>query len=158
MASRGQRPMTGNDWGFVAGAAFLVVFAGVLAAADSGFSGLARSRGEALVRDGRRGADRLQRVLAAPPHYLNVLLLLRVAAELTATVFIAVVVLDRLGVRWQAVLVTAAVMTVVSYVLVGVAPRTLGRQHPASVGCRTAGLTPPPTPVPWPFPPPPHRV
>src|SRR4051794_5483543 len=141
MASRGQRPMTGNDWGFVAGAAFLVVFAGVLAAADSAFSRLSRSRVEDLVRDGRRGADRLQRVLADPPHYLNVLLLLRVAAELTATVFVAVVTLDRTGVRWQAILITAAVMTVVSYVLVGVAARTLGRQHPAVVACRTAGMT-----------------
>ena len=133
--------MTGNDWGFVVGAALLVVFAGVLAGADSAISRLSRSRIEELIRDGRRGADRLQRVLADPPHYLNVLLLLRVAAELTATVFIAVVVLDRLGVRWQAVVVTAVVMTLVSYVLVGVGPRTIGRQHPAAVGCRTAGMT-----------------
>src|SRR3954452_5947752 len=31
-------------------------------------------------------------------------------------------------------------MTIVSYVLVGVAPRTLGRQHPDAVACRTAGM------------------
>jgi CBS domain containing-hemolysin-like protein len=133
--------MTGNDWAYVVFAALLVAFAGVLAGADSAISRLSRSRIEEMVRDGRRGAERVQRVLANPPHYLNVLLLLRVAAEMTATVFVAVVVLDRLGVRWQAVLLTAVVMTIVSYVLIGVAPRTLGRQHPVAVACRTAGMT-----------------
>src|SRR3954468_10440533 len=132
--------MAGNDLAFVIAAALLVGFAGVLAGADSAFSRLSRSRVEELTREGRRGADRVQQVLADPPHYLNVLLLLRVAAELTATVFIAVVTLDRVGVRWQAVLITAAVMTIVSYVSVGVAPRTLGRQHPDAVACRTAGM------------------
>jgi CBS domain containing-hemolysin-like protein len=133
--------MTGNDWAYVVFAALLVAFAGVLAGADSAISRLSRSRIEEMVRDGRRGADRVQRLLADPPHYLNVLLLLRVAAEMTATVFVAVVALDRLGVRWQAVLLTAIVMTIVSYVLIGVAPRTLGRQHPVAVACRTAGMT-----------------
>src|SRR3954453_21339805 len=132
--------MTGNDLAFVVAAALLVIFAAVLAGADSAFSRMSRTRVEELVRDNKRGSERLQRIAENPPHYLNVLLLLRVAAELTATVFIAVVTLDRVGVRWQAVLITAAVMTIVSYVLVGVAPRTLGRQHPDAVACRTAGM------------------
>jgi CBS domain containing-hemolysin-like protein len=132
--------VTGSDVAFVIVAALLVVLAGVLVGADSAFSRLSRTRVEELVRDGRRGADRVQRVLANPPHYLNVLLLLRVAAELTATVFIAVVTLDRIEVRWQAVLITAVIMTVVSYVIVGVAARTLGRQHPDAVACRTSGM------------------
>jgi CBS domain containing-hemolysin-like protein len=131
----------GTDWGFIAAAALLVLLGGVFAAADSAISRVSRSKVEELVREGRRGATRLHRVLADPPHYLNVLLLLRVASELTATVFVAVVCLDRLGVRWEAVLLTAAVMVVVSYVFVGVAPRTLGRQHSAKVACRTAGMT-----------------
>ncbi|MFL6239184.1 MAG: hemolysin family protein [Actinomycetes bacterium] len=132
--------MTANDWAFVIGAAALVVFAAVLAGADSAISRLSRSRVEDLVRDGRRGAERVQRILADAPHYLNVMLLLRLAAELTATVFIAVVTLDRIGVRWQAVLVASVVMVVASFVIVGVAARTLGRQHPEAVACRTAGM------------------
>jgi CBS domain containing-hemolysin-like protein len=133
--------MTTNDWGFVIAAAVLVIAAGVLGAADAAISRVSRSRSEDLVRDKRRGAQRLHAILEDPPHYLNVLLLLRVAAELTATVFIAVVTLERIGVRWQAVLITAVVMTVVSYVIIGVAARTLGRQHADAVACRTAGLT-----------------
>src|SRR4051794_13664813 len=133
--------MTGNDLAFVVAAALLVIFAAVLAGADSAFSRMSRTRVEEVVRDNKRGSERLQRIAENPPHYLNVLLLLRVAAELIATVFIAAVTLDRLGVRWQAILITAGVMTVVSYVIVGVAARTLGRQHPAAVACRTAGMT-----------------
>src|SRR3954451_9238853 len=133
--------MTGNDLAFVVAAALLVLIAAVLAGADSAFSRMSRTRVEELVRDNKRGSERLQRIAENPPHYLNVLLLLRVAAELIATVFIAVVTLDRLGVRWQAILITAGVMTVVSYVFVGVAARTLGRQHPTAVACRTAGMT-----------------
>jgi CBS domain containing-hemolysin-like protein len=81
------------------------------------------------ARDNRRGAFALQRVVAEPPRYLNVVLLLRVAAETTAAVMIAVWAIGRFGRTWNTVLITAACMVVVSYVVVGVAPRTIGRQH-----------------------------
>jgi CBS domain containing-hemolysin-like protein len=44
------------------------------------------------------------------------------------------------GLGWQTVLTAAAIMTVVSYVLVGVGPRTLGRQHAYGVALATAGV------------------
>ena len=53
---------------------------------------------------------------------------------------VAVVLVNMLGMGWPAVVIAVAVMTVVSYVLVGVGPRTLGRQHPYDVGLRTAGV------------------
>ena len=39
------------------------------------------------------------------------------------------VAVDIFEATWQHILITAVVMVVVSYVIVGVAPRTLGRQH-----------------------------
>ncbi len=41
--------------------------------------------------------------------------------------------LDLFDRRWQAVLVASASMVVVSYIAIGVSPRTLGRQHPAPI-------------------------
>jgi CBS domain containing-hemolysin-like protein len=47
---------------------------------------------------------------------------------------------DTYGAGWRAALVTAGAMTLVSFVVVGVAPRTVGRQHAYAVGRATAPL------------------
>jgi len=51
---------------------------------------------------------------------------------------IAVVALDVFDQRWTAVLVASSIMVVVDYVAVGVAPRTLARQHSARIALITA--------------------
>ena len=87
----------------------------------------------ALARDGR-GAAALQAVAADAPAHLNLLLLLRLRLRA-----------DRdhpgrpggggtFGRAGPPALVTAGAMTVVSFVVVGVAPRTVGRQHAYPVG------------------------
>jgi CBS domain containing-hemolysin-like protein len=133
--------VTAADIALIVGAVVLVVVAALAAGAETAFSRVSRVKVDELVRDRRKGADKLAQVLHDPARYLNVLLLLRVAAELGATVLVADFCLERFDKRWQAVLVAGAVMTVVSYVVVGVAPRTLGRQHAARVACRAAGFT-----------------
>ena len=74
-------------------------------------------------------------MVADPARYLNVALFGRVVCEVLATVVVAA---GDVRARDHAVgrssLVAAAVMVVVSYVLVGVAPRTLALQHPAAGG------------------------
>jgi magnesium and cobalt exporter, CNNM family len=47
---------------------------------------------------------------------------------------------DTYGAGWRAALVTAGAMTLVSFVVVGVAPRTIGRQHAYAIGKATAPL------------------
>ena len=47
---------------------------------------------------------------------------------------------DLWGSSWQTVLTSAGVMIVVSYVLIGVGPRTLGRQHAYGTALATAGV------------------
>ena len=56
-----------------------------------------------------RGANRLRHVLDDPARYLNLLTLLRVAAELLATVLVTVAALDIFDEVWQATLVAAVV-------------------------------------------------
>jgi CBS domain containing-hemolysin-like protein len=69
---------------------------------------------------------------------VNLLLLLRLAAEVTAVVLVTVWVLDEFDDGWG-VVAAAAAMTVVSYVVIGVAPRTLGRQHAEPIALASAG-------------------
>jgi CBS domain containing-hemolysin-like protein len=114
-------------------AAVLVVLGGLAAGAEAALSRVSRVAAEELQRDGRRGAARLQQVLEDPARYLNLLTLLRVTAELVATVLVTVAMLELFDETWQAVLVASASMVVVSYIAIGVSPRTLGRQHPAPI-------------------------
>ncbi len=120
-------------------AVLFVLVAGVLACLEAALSRLSRVRVEELVRDERPGALRLQTVLSDPPRSLNLLLLLRLACELAATAIVVTYVLRRTSGSWPVVAAVAG-MTVVSYVFVGVAPRTIGRQQAEGVALRGSGL------------------
>ncbi|MDX6197802.1 MAG: magnesium and cobalt exporter, family [Actinomycetota bacterium] len=120
-------------------AALFVVLAGLLACLEVALSRVSRVRVEELVKEERAGARRLQQVMADPPRSLNLLLLLRMICELAATGIVVAYCLDRVD-GSLAVIVGVAVMTVVGYVFIGVAPRTIGRQHADGVALRGAGV------------------
>ena len=120
-------------------AAGFVLIAGVLTCLEVALSRVSRVRVEELVRDARPGALRLQAVLSDPPRSLNLLLLLRLAFELAAAGLVVSYTLRRVDDSW-AVALAVAVMTVVSYVFIGVAPRTIGRQQAEGVALRGSGL------------------
>jgi CBS domain containing-hemolysin-like protein len=120
-------------------AAVLVVAAGGFAAADAALGSASSARVGELVRAGRAGARQLAAVISERPRHINLLLLLRLSCELAATVLVTAVFLSRVGPPSLALLLAGVAMVVVSYVLVGVGPRTIGRQHPYAVGCLTAG-------------------
>ncbi len=107
-------------------AALLVAVAGVVASLEVALSRVSRVRVEELVRDGRAGSRRLQELVADAPPSLNLLLLLRLTAELAATAIVTAYCLDRLS-GSEAVALAVLIMVVVSYVFIGVAPRTVGR-------------------------------
>jgi CBS domain containing-hemolysin-like protein len=123
---------TGDGW-MIALAVLLVAIAGMFASVEVAFNRVSRVRVDELSRQHPRGASRLQDVTEDPARYVSLALLLRVACELTAVVLVTEVSLRRFPQAWQAVLFAAGVMVVVSYVVVGVAPRTLGRQHADSI-------------------------
>ena len=120
-------------------AVLFVLLAGALACLEVALSRVSRVRVEELVRDGRPGARRLQAVLADPPRSLNLLLLLRMICELAAAGIVVAYCLDRID-GSLAVVLGVALMTVVSYVFIGVAPRTIGRQQAEKVALRGAGV------------------
>ena len=120
-------------------AVILVIAAGMFACADAALSAVSRARVEGLVRGQRAGARQLLAVVSDRPRHINLLLLLRLGCELVATVLVTVACLRLTDSDWLAGLIAALSMIVVSYVLVGVGPRTLGRQHPYAVGLIAAG-------------------
>jgi CBS domain containing-hemolysin-like protein len=120
-------------------AVVLVLAAGVFAAADAALGTVSRARVEALQRQGRAGTGHLIALLGDRPRHVNLLLLLRLGCELAATVLVTVVCFRLVDTGWVAVLVAGLSMLVVSYVLVGVGPRTIGRQHPYAVSLVAAG-------------------
>ncbi|MDT7567344.1 MAG: magnesium and cobalt exporter, family [Pseudonocardiales bacterium] len=119
-------------------AVLLVPLAGLFAAADSSLGTVSRARVEALVRAGKTGARQLAAVVADRPRYVNLLLLLRLACETVATVLATIVAVQLITPVWLGAVVAGAIMVVVSYVLIGVGPRTIGRQHPYGIGLALA--------------------
>ena len=119
-------------------AVLLVPLAGLFAAADAALNTVSRARVDALVRAGRPGARALARVVADRPRHVNLLLLLRLAGETAATVLLTVGLVMTFTTVWVGALTAGGIMIVVSYVLIGVGPRTLGRQHPYRVGMLVA--------------------
>ena len=105
----------------------LLVFAGFLAASESALTSISRVVIEEI--EGKRGTALLRKYTAQPARYLNVILLVRKLCEFTATVLLAVILLRNYS-SAQAMALTVLIMVIISYVVVGVGPRTLGKQHP----------------------------
>lgn len=126
-------------WLFVAALALMLV-AAWCTSAETALLRVSRAGAKELGRSAGEGGEPLQAVLADVPSYLSVLLLVRVAAEIGATVLVAAVLTTWLGVDWRAFLITAAVMTVASYLLAGVVPRTIGRRSAARVALSAAAV------------------
>ncbi len=121
--------------------AVLAVVAGLLVSVDAALSSFSKARAEELDDEGRTGAARLADILEDPAPYLNSVLLMRVLTETSSIVLVALVVadgIDGLDGLWQRFSVAVAIMVVVSFVLIGVGPRTLGRQHAESIALRSA--------------------
>ncbi|NGN65820.1 HlyC/CorC family transporter [Streptomyces sp. A7024] len=119
-------------------AILLVVVAWLAACAEAGLARTTRITAEEAVRAGRRGSAKLLAVASDPVRYLNVALLVRVACEMAAGVVVTYVCLERFSATWEALTVAIGVMVLVSYVAVGVSPRTIGRQHPEGTATAAA--------------------
>jgi CBS domain containing-hemolysin-like protein len=128
------------DLQLIGSAVVLVFLAGLASMTDAAIASVSPARAAEMAREGKRGAAALEAVAGDVVRHLNLMLLLRLLCELTATTLVALVAVDSWGVGWRAALVTAGVMTVVSFVVIGVAPRTVGRQNAYAVGRATAPL------------------
>ncbi|GAC69388.1 hemolysin family protein [Gordonia soli] len=126
-----------HDVWFVVAAIVLMVVGGVFAAVDTAVSTVSNARVDDLLKDHRAGARPLMTILRSRGTYVGIAVLLRVVCETAAVALIAVAATDSIGVGWG-LLLAIGVMAVVSYVAIGVGPRTLGRQHAYSIALASA--------------------
>ncbi len=119
------------------GAIALIGLGGLFAAVDAAISTASLARVEEMVRDERPGAIRLARVLADRPRYINLVVLLRITCEVSATVLLVSYLDGYLGVAWG-LFAAAAIMVVISFVVIGVGPRTVGRQNAYTIALAAA--------------------
>lgn len=116
----------------------LVMVAWLASCAEAGLARTTSFRAEEAVRSGRRGADRLIAVAEDPSRFLNLALLLRVAGEMGAAVLVTYACLQLFAQTWQALTVALVVMVLISFVIVGVSPLTVGRRHPLNTATAAA--------------------
>jgi CBS domain containing-hemolysin-like protein len=131
--------------GWIVVVILLLFFGAYFVAAETALSRVSRSRVEELRREGNARAIRLLKILDDRPRYVNVLFFLSTVAAVSATVLVADLAVTVLAPAegWStalAVLVAVIVMIIVSYVGLGVAPRTLGRQHAERIALASANF------------------
>ena len=107
----------------------LLLFAGFLAGSESAINSISRVFVEELEVKSSRAAAWVQRVIKEPARYLNVILFVRKACELTATVIVAESFVDLFDSVLSGMFAAVGIMLVLSYVVVGVGPRTLAKQN-----------------------------
>ncbi|MFZ1163501.1 hemolysin family protein [Mycobacterium sp.] len=119
------------------GAIVLICLGSLFAAIDAAISTVSLARVQELIRDERPGAVRLIKVMTDRPRHINQVVLLRIVCEISATVLLAQFFYRAVSREWG-LFIAAAVMVVVSFVVIGVGPRTLGRQNAYSIALVSA--------------------
>ena len=119
--------------GMAVAAVLLIPTAGLFAALDAALSTVSLARVEEMAKESRYGAARLSRMLAVRPRYINVVVLLHSLCLVASAVLFTEVFIAALDSTPWGVVTAVAVTTVAAYVVAGVGPRTLGRQHAYSL-------------------------
>ena len=107
----------------------LLLFAGFLAGSESAINSISRVFVEELEVKSSKSAAWVARVVKEPARYLNVILFVRKAFELTATVIVTQAFIVLFEPIALAMFIAVFTMVVLSYVVVGVGPRTLAKQN-----------------------------
>ena len=115
----------------------LIVVSGLLIAAETAMTRVSKTRIDELRKEGNGNEKRAQLLLSVlqdRARYVNVLFLLSTIATITSITLISYVAVRALTSgdgwsTWIALVVVIAALVVVAYIGLGVAPRTLGRQH-----------------------------
>lgn len=111
---------------------------GVLSLVETAVSSISRARVEVLVKDEKPGAARLLDVIDNRAQHINLLILLRTVCEAAGAVLAAGLLLAWRGDSTWTYVIAIAVVTITTFVVIGVLSRTLGRQNPYSISLRAA--------------------
>ena len=117
---------------FIVTAFLLVAFGGLMAAVDAAITSLSRADIEELADEARARVS-LRAIANDPGAHINAVNFMRIIAETTAAVLVTLAFAFTFDEVWIALVLSALIMTAVSFVLVGASPRSVGRAHPAAI-------------------------
>lgn len=115
-----------------------VMLAFLVSGAETALARMSRVRAEELLAEGATGAKALVAVAGDRAAYLALLAFVRVLAETTTAVMVTFMIVLWLDNSWSSFAIAIATVTVVSFVVVGVSPRTLGAQHSSRIALAAA--------------------
>jgi CBS domain containing-hemolysin-like protein len=107
-----------------------------LAMAETALTRMTRSKAQALVEDGRWGAERLLELVSHPERFLNAVLLVVLVCQLVQATLTGVLA-DRLFGPWGLAVATF-VNVVIVFVLAEAAPKTWAIEHPETAALAAA--------------------
>ncbi|SES29424.1 hemolysin family protein [Corynebacterium cystitidis] len=123
-------------YGIVALIAMLV--SGLVGTVESAVSSISRARVENMVKDEVNGAPALMRVVNRRADHINLLVMIKVILDTTAAVFTAMAAMDIIESDAWAIVGAITAVSVVTFGIVGVFSRTVGRRNPYSVSLSSA--------------------
>ena len=127
-----------TEWVMLVLAILFVVTAAFLVAAETAIGRVSRSRAEEMARDKPgKATDRLRLIVEDRARYVNVMLFLHSAFAVAATALVTYLCVG--AGTWgplAGLFLALLIMTGVMFIALGVAPRTLGRQHADRIALR----------------------
>ncbi|MDR1791622.1 MAG: hemolysin family protein [Propionibacteriaceae bacterium] len=132
--------MTTAEWVLIGIAIACVVFAALGTAVEAAFASISKVRARELVEEGQRNAPRLAQMVQDPAPYLNTSSFVRIFLEVAAVVLVSLVVFTHFGWSWESFVIPMAAMGLVSFIVLGVGPRTIGKQHADGISLRLGGV------------------
>lgn len=130
--------MSTSDWIVLGLVVLLFVASIVLALSEMAFARMSRVRALSLADEGRRGAEKLARMLEHPERTINSLLLLVLVTQLTSAYLLGILLDRQLGA--VGIVIGLVVQLVLFFVVAEVVPKTYAIQHTDRAALRTAGF------------------
>ena len=122
-------------------AGIFVALSSVLVAAEAALARVSKVSIENLKKDGNRKAGRLLDMLDDRAKHVNSLLFAHLTLSTVAIILVTTSFLEIFKDNTVALLASSVVMVLIGYVILGVAPQTLGRQRADRIAMATARLT-----------------
>jgi len=122
-------------------ATIMVLAAAGLVAAKTALARVSKATVEQLRKDGNRKAGRLVKLLDDRAKYVNSLLFANLTLSTIAIVLVTTAFLQIFADDTTSLIVTSIVMVLVGYILLGVAPQTIGRQKADAIALATVRIT-----------------
>ena len=119
----------------------MVLSAAGLVAAETALARVSRATVDQLRKDGNRRAGRLIKLLDDRAKYVNSLLFANLTLSTISVVLVTTAFLQIFADDTTSLIVTSVVMVLVGYILLGVAPQTVGRQKADAIALATVRLT-----------------